>query len=199
MEGSLDAIERIADNSNGLSDGRPRRIGDRSECCRTAVRGGYLYDTPSGDLEVGDYAVQPNGSYIENAPPFVSSTSTVPTLRTSTTSSVASSSPGGPVVHVTSTSTVPGSPDTSSTSTDTSTPSSTTTLAILLGADSTGAGKDVSPTPIVDTGTTADTTPAVPVPERSPLHGQRNEDHRDHNSPMTTRLLRGRANHVPSR
>src|SRR6266481_2252268 len=31
--------------------------------------GGYLYDTPSGDLEVGDYAVQSNGSYITNAPP----------------------------------------------------------------------------------------------------------------------------------
>jgi hypothetical protein len=38
--------------------------------------GTYLYDTPSGDLETGDYAVQPNGSYIENALPFVSSTST---------------------------------------------------------------------------------------------------------------------------
>jgi len=38
--------------------------------------GGYLYDTASGDLEIGDYAVQPNGSYIQNAPPFVSSTST---------------------------------------------------------------------------------------------------------------------------
>jgi hypothetical protein len=31
--------------------------------------GGYLYDTPSGDLEVGDYAVQSDGSLIENAPP----------------------------------------------------------------------------------------------------------------------------------
>jgi hypothetical protein len=36
----------------------------------------YLYDTPSGDLDIGDYAVQPDGSYIENAAPFVSSTST---------------------------------------------------------------------------------------------------------------------------
>jgi hypothetical protein len=35
-----------------------------------------LYDTPSGDLEVGDYALQANGEYIEDAPPFVSSTST---------------------------------------------------------------------------------------------------------------------------
>jgi hypothetical protein len=38
--------------------------------------GGYLYDTPSGDLDVGDYALQPNGTSIQNAPPFVSSTST---------------------------------------------------------------------------------------------------------------------------
>jgi hypothetical protein len=36
----------------------------------------YLYDTPSGDLDIGDYAAQPDGSYIENASPFVSSTST---------------------------------------------------------------------------------------------------------------------------
>jgi hypothetical protein len=38
--------------------------------------GDNLYDTPSGDLEVGDDAVQADNSYIENAPPFVSSTST---------------------------------------------------------------------------------------------------------------------------
>jgi hypothetical protein len=36
----------------------------------------YLYDTDSGDLEEGDYAVQPSGAYIENPLPFVSSTST---------------------------------------------------------------------------------------------------------------------------
>src|SRR5262249_31797592 len=38
--------------------------------------GQNLYDTTSGDLEVGDYAVQPNGAYIANPFPFVSSTST---------------------------------------------------------------------------------------------------------------------------
>ena len=48
--------------------------------------GGYLYDTPSGDLEVGEYAVQPSGSYITNAPPFVSSTSTSAVLGAATTS-----------------------------------------------------------------------------------------------------------------
>jgi hypothetical protein len=37
--------------------------------------GTYLYDTASGDLEVGEYAVQADGSYIENTSPFVSSTS----------------------------------------------------------------------------------------------------------------------------
>jgi hypothetical protein len=35
-----------------------------------------LYDTPSGDLELGDYAMLPGGSIISNAPPFQSSTST---------------------------------------------------------------------------------------------------------------------------
>jgi hypothetical protein len=49
--------------------------------------GGYLYDTPTGDLEVGDYALQPNGSYIEKAPPFVSSTSTPEVLGASTSAS----------------------------------------------------------------------------------------------------------------
>jgi hypothetical protein len=46
--------------------------------------GGWLYDTPSGDLELGDYAVQLDGTYIENAPPFVSSTSTPAQITTST-------------------------------------------------------------------------------------------------------------------
>jgi hypothetical protein len=67
--------------------------------------GGYLYDTPSGDLEVGDYAVQPSGSYIENAPPFVSSTST-PAV-----SSAADTGPAMPTVLDASTS---GTSDTSS-------------------------------------------------------------------------------------
>jgi hypothetical protein len=37
--------------------------------------GQYLYDTPSGDLEVGQYALQANGRYIEKRTPFVSATS----------------------------------------------------------------------------------------------------------------------------
>jgi len=48
----------------------------------THTSGLNLYDTPSGDLEVGDYAVQADGSYIENAPPFVSSTSTSAQVQT---------------------------------------------------------------------------------------------------------------------
>jgi hypothetical protein len=47
--------------------------------------GQYLYDTPSGDLEIGQYAVQPIGGYITNAPAFVSSTSTPTTAGDSTT------------------------------------------------------------------------------------------------------------------
>jgi hypothetical protein len=40
MEGSLDAIERIADNSNGLSDGRatPHRT------CHNSLSGKVLHD-----------------------------------------------------------------------------------------------------------------------------------------------------------
>jgi len=37
--------------------------------------GQYLYDTPSGDLEVGQYALQPNGTDIQKGLPFVSATS----------------------------------------------------------------------------------------------------------------------------
>jgi len=51
--------------------------------------GSSLYDTPSGDLELGDYALQPSGYYAENAPPFVSSTSTSSQITTSTTSDTA--------------------------------------------------------------------------------------------------------------
>ena len=43
--------------------------------------GDNLYDTPSGNLEVGEYAVQADGTYIANAFPFVSSTSTAPALE----------------------------------------------------------------------------------------------------------------------
>jgi hypothetical protein len=58
--------------------------------------GGYLYDTTSGDLEVGEYAAQPNGSYIENAQPFVSSTSTPAQLTTSTLGSAATDTSSTP-------------------------------------------------------------------------------------------------------
>jgi hypothetical protein len=51
--------------------------------------GQYLYDTPSGDLEVGDYAVQPDGSYLASRPPFVSSTSTPAQLPATTTDNAA--------------------------------------------------------------------------------------------------------------
>jgi hypothetical protein len=68
--------------------------------------GRNLYDTPSGDLEVGQYALQSTGTYIVNALPFVSSTST-PAL----------------LVEATSASTTP--PDNSSTSTTTAEPTDT--------------------------------------------------------------------------
>ena len=84
------------------------------------TNGGYLYDTPSGDLEVGDYAVQPSGSYIENAPPFVSSTSTPAVLRGLGTGSAA------PTMLGAATSTVSSSPDTSSAP---PTPAATDTLS----------------------------------------------------------------------
>jgi hypothetical protein len=64
-----------------------------------------LYDTPSGDLEVGDYAVQSDGSYIENAS-FVSSTST-PAVSSPTDSTT-----GAPAVLGASTSTAPAGSDT---------------------------------------------------------------------------------------
>jgi len=56
--------------------------------------GENLYDTPSGDLEVGDYALQADGTYIQHALPFVSSTSTPAQLSATTTdNAVASTSP----------------------------------------------------------------------------------------------------------
>src|SRR6266436_3165407 len=85
--------------------------------------GQHLYDTPSGDLEVGEYAVQADNSYIENAPPFVSSTSTPAELTTSTlgstptdTSSIPSSVASSSAPDA-STSTVPSPSDNSASTT----------------------------------------------------------------------------------
>src|SRR5258708_4179160 len=58
--------------------------------------GEHLYDTLSGDLEVGDYAMQPDNSYIANALPFVSSTSTPAEIATSTTSGAAADTSSSP-------------------------------------------------------------------------------------------------------
>jgi hypothetical protein len=81
--------------------------------------GQYLYDTPSGDLELGDYAVQANGSYIANAPPFVSSTSTPAVLGEST-------STADTPTDITSTSTSTPAPTDITAPTTTSTDSTTT-------------------------------------------------------------------------
>jgi len=70
------------------------------------TNGTYLYDTASGDLDLGDYAVQPDGSFIENAPPFVSSTST-PAVSNPTDSTSAA-----PAVLGASTTTAPADSDT---------------------------------------------------------------------------------------
>ena len=55
--------------------------------------GQYLYDTASGDLEVGQYALQPNGTYIQKAHPFVSATSSAAaTVPESGTAAITTSS-----------------------------------------------------------------------------------------------------------
>jgi len=82
--------------------------------------GENLYDTPSGDLEVGDYAVQSDSSYIQNAPPFVSSTSTPAQLPTSMANSAATdtssstNSVASPSIPDTSTSTATAPSDSAS-------------------------------------------------------------------------------------
>ena len=57
----------------------------------------YLYDTPSGDLDMGDYAVQPTGTYVANPYPVVSSTSSpqemTPTSNDTSTNAVQPPSP----------------------------------------------------------------------------------------------------------
>ena len=94
--------------------------------------GQYLYDTPSGDLEEGKYALQPNGYYISKPPPFVSSTSTAETIAPATTepatttqnassspdTATSSSSTSDATTSVTSDSTSPASSDTATTTTE---------------------------------------------------------------------------------
>jgi hypothetical protein len=80
-----------------------------------------LYDTPSGDLEVGDYAVQSDGSYIQNAP-FVSSTSTPESMQESapivTNGSTTSSAQQGSATQPS----APTAPEASGTQTSTTSP-----------------------------------------------------------------------------
>src|SRR5262249_8766716 len=80
-----------------------------------------LYDTPSGDLEQGDYTVDANGQYIANAPPFVSSTSTPPTAAPSSPPSS-----DNPDSSAASTSDTTGTPPTPSTNSGSSTTATTT-------------------------------------------------------------------------
>lgn len=56
--------------------------------------GEFLYDTPSGELEIGDYALQPSGTYVAKPLPFVSSTSTPATGDTNASTSPAGDAPG---------------------------------------------------------------------------------------------------------
>jgi hypothetical protein len=79
--------------------------------------GQYLYDTPSGDLEVGDYATQPNGTYIENAPPFVSSTSTPAVSGVTSDSSSSTQQSDSDTTTAQSTTSAPAAADTSTTTT----------------------------------------------------------------------------------
>lgn len=88
--------------------------------------GQYLYDTPSGDLEAGQYALQPSGAYIQKAHPFVSATSsaatTVPESGTTTiTASTTASSPSdtGPSAAESDADNVPPAEETSATSSST--------------------------------------------------------------------------------
>jgi hypothetical protein len=66
--------------------------------------GDNLYDTTSGDLEVGPYALQSDGSYIQNAPPFISSTSSPVVLGDSISASDIASDAASTAEHATSSS-----------------------------------------------------------------------------------------------
>jgi hypothetical protein len=97
--------------------------------------GQNLYDTPSGDLEVGDYAVQTNGDYIENAPPFVSSTSTPESMQTQTQTLTGTAS-----------STASSSQDAATTSIDTSiNPGQGSNTASNNGTTTTSTGTSTDP------------------------------------------------------
>ncbi|WP_156795411.1 hypothetical protein [Bradyrhizobium icense] len=80
--------------------------------------GSYLYDTSSGDLEEGQYAMQPNGSYIEKRPPFVSSTST-PAVSGESTSASGTPPDNSSTITTTSDPAETNSPTTTSTGTAT--------------------------------------------------------------------------------
>jgi hypothetical protein len=94
--------------------------------------GQKLYDTPSGDLDVGDYAVQSDGSFIEHHHPFLSSTSTQAVDSSALAEPKTPSSPATGTPSTAPTTTPPAEPNAPAASltapSDTSTRSTTTSL-----------------------------------------------------------------------
>jgi hypothetical protein len=131
--------------------------------------GQYLYDTPSGDLEEGEYAVLANGHYISRGVPFISSTSTPDTIATS---SAASDEFGNSTEGSSST----------TTSSDSAPESSTTTAP-------TGNSTPITVPDPVDTtipSSTPDGTPPPPPPDNSTTSDQSIIDSSTADTPATT-------------
>jgi hypothetical protein len=101
--------------------------------------GQNLYDTPSGDLETGDYAIDANGTRLEKPFPttFVSSTSTAPVSDGST--------PSAPTADTTSTSSPTSDSSTTTDQSELSAPpttdTTTTSSSISQGDSSTTSGQ----------------------------------------------------------
>ena len=118
-------------NSNMNKPNAP--IPTHADLTWVSTSGMEAYDTPSGDLEIGDYAQEADGSYISNVPAYTytDATSSIPiaahiamsksdpTLAAVTTSAPAPAATQSTSLPATSTTTAPMSLDNASTASDT--------------------------------------------------------------------------------
>ena len=123
--------------------------------------GRYLYDTASGELEEGQYAVMRNGSIEAKYPPFVSSTSTVP-VADSPEPAPAENDDTEPVGSATSTDTTTEPDEQTSSSTPSAVDTSEAETGETVTSESSGSSTTTELDVVEDNSTTeADTPTAV--------------------------------------
>jgi hypothetical protein len=133
--------------------------------------GGYLYDTPSGDLELNDYAQQADGSYIGRLPAstYTDATSSVALpdrfatagseteIKADISQAIATATPGAPASDASASAVAPATSNTAATTTSSSSPTPTV-LGTSTAPATTASSSPSAQSPAI---TTPSTTPAA--------------------------------------